>query len=77
MEQECGEKIKNIMTVKTIYDDDSRYTDAPHDVEVAFARSVRVKDFLPSPEKLVLRTSVSNVKTKPHRSTLKKVAAML
>ena len=33
------------------------YTDAPPDVEEAFARSVRIKDFLPPPEFLVLKKS--------------------
>ena len=77
MEQECGEKTKNIMNRKTIYDDDAHYTDAPPDVEAAFARSVRIKDFLPPPEKLVLRTNVASIQPQPSRSTFRKVAAIL
>jgi hypothetical protein len=47
--------IENIMSRKIIY------TDAPPEIEEAFARSVRVKDFLPPPEKLVLKTSKEQV----------------
>ena len=37
------------------------YTDAPPEVDEAFTRSVRVKDFLPPPKKLVLRKSISEM----------------
>ena len=33
------------------------FTDAPPEIEVAFARSKRVKDFLPPPNELVRRSS--------------------
>ncbi len=45
------------MKKKIIYDDDARYTDAPPDVEEAFARSVRIPNFLPSPKDLVFKSS--------------------
>jgi len=62
LEQECGENRKNIMNKKTTYyDDDARYTDAPSDVEEAFARSVRIKDFLPAPEFLERKTKKEQV----------------
>ena len=50
------------MNRKTIfYDDDARYTDAPPEIEEAFAHSVRIKDFLPPPEFLVLKKSNKQV----------------
>ena len=56
------------MNKKTIYsDEDARYTDAPSDVEEAFARSVRIDDFLPPPEKLVFKTGGTNIKTQKSR----------
>ena len=63
----------------TYYNDDARYTDAPLDVEEAFARSVRIKDFLPSPEELVFKTNASNIKTQKSQSysVLENVTAML
>ena len=52
---EWDESKKNIMSKKIIYNDDARYTDAPLEVEEAFARSVRIKDFLPPPSELGLK----------------------
>ena len=56
-----------------IYDNDVRYTDAPTDVEEAFARSVTVKDFLPPPSELVLKVSP---KRDENHSFRKKVACV-
>ena len=55
MGQECGENKKNIMSKKIIYNDDARYTDAPPEVEESFARSKRIKNFLPPPSELVFK----------------------
>ena len=61
MEQEYGENKKNIMNRKTTYkNDDSRYTDAPAEIEEAFARSVRIPNFLPPPKELVFKNSAAS-----------------
>jgi len=45
------------MKAKTIYNNDTFYTDAPPEVEKEFARVEVVDDFLPSPDELVFRTN--------------------
>ena len=48
------------------------YTDAPPDIEEAFARSVRVKDFLPPPELLVLKKSNKQETVSNHTVSFRK-----
>jgi hypothetical protein len=58
LEREYGENKRNIMSRKTIYkDNDARYTDAPPEVDEAFARSVRIPNFLPPSEEFVFKNS--------------------
>ena len=64
---------------KKIRYDDSKYTDAPPEVDEAFERSVLVsKDFMPSPEELAKATKKIQVSIRLDRDTLeffKEVAA--
>jgi len=42
-------------------DDDIKYSDAPPDIEAALDRSIVIPDFLPPPEKLVMRREKQKV----------------
>jgi hypothetical protein len=52
------------------------YTDAPPEVEEAFAHSKRIFDFSPPPEELVFKTAPKPQRSHSRFSILKKVAAM-